>query len=113
MSRHDGTHHFWVQRLTAIALVPILIWFVYSVVAHAGASHAEFTMWAARPLNAALIVLALGALFWHSMLGLQVVVEDYIHHAPLKFATLLILKTAHAVLGLAAVYAVLRIALGA
>jgi succinate dehydrogenase / fumarate reductase, membrane anchor subunit len=60
-----------------------------------------------------LLVVALGALFWHSMLGLQVVVEDYIHNAPLKLATLIFLKFAHLVLGLAAVYAVLRIGLGA
>lgn len=110
---HDGTHHFWVQRLTAVALVPLMVWLVVAVVANTGASHAEFTAWVARPLNAVLLLVALGALFWHSMLGLQVVVEDYIHAASLKLATLIVLKFAHLVLGLAAVYAVLRIGLGA
>ncbi len=111
-SAHDGTHHFWVQRLTAVALVPLLVWLVWSVASLSGASHVEFTAWVERPLNAVLLVVALGALFWHSMLGLQVVVEDYIHSAPIKLATLIILKFAHLGLGLAAIYAVLRIGLG-
>ena len=112
-SAHDGTHHFWVQRLTALALVPLLIWLVWSVASLAGTSHAEFTAWVARPLNAVLLVIALVALFWHSMLGLQIVIEDYLHHAPTKLAVLIILKFAHLGLGVAAVYAVLRIGLGA
>ncbi|MEX0900207.1 MAG: succinate dehydrogenase, hydrophobic membrane anchor protein [Gammaproteobacteria bacterium] len=112
-SAHDGTHHFWVQRLTAVLLAPLLVWLVWSVVSLAGVSHVGFTEWVARPLNAVLLLISLGALFWHSMLGLQVVVEDYVHNAPLKLATLVILKFAHLVLGLAAVYAVLRIGLGA
>ncbi len=113
MSRHDGTRHFLAQRLTAVALVPLLGWLVWSVVSLTGASHAEFTAWVARPLNAVFLVVALVALFWHSMLGLQVVVEDYLHHAPTKRATLIILTFAHLGLGVAAVYAVLRIGLGA
>ena len=82
------------------------------VAALAGSSHAEFTAWVARPFNAIALIITLVALFWHSMLGLQVVVEDYIHNAPLKLATLIALKFAHVVLGGVAVYSVLQIGLG-
>ena len=112
VAAHDGTHHFWVQRLTAVALLPLLAWLVWSVAALAGASHLEFTGWVARPFNAIALIITLVALFWHSMLGLQVVVEDYIHNAPLKLATLIALKFAHVVLGGVAVYSVLQIGLG-
>jgi len=111
-SAKDGTGHFWAQRLTAIALVPLLIWFVASVVGLSGMTYTEVAAWFESPLNATLFVILLLSLAWHSMLGLQVIVEDYLHHAGLKMAVLITLKFAHILLAVAAIYAVLRIGIG-
>ena len=111
-SAHDGTHHFWVQRLTAVALVPLLVWLVVSVVGLTDASHGGFVAWVATPLNSMLLVIALVALFWHSMLGVQVVIEDYVHHAGAKLVLLIGSKFAHVFLAAAAIFAVLRITFG-
>ena len=62
-SAHDGTHHFWVQRLTAVALVPLLVWLVVSVVGLTDASYDGFTAWVAAPLNSVLLTIALVAMF--------------------------------------------------
>ena len=111
-SAHDGTHHFWVQRLTAVALLPLLVWLVVSIVRLTDASHDAFVAWAASPLNSMLLLIALVALFWHSMLGVQVVIEDYVHHAGAKLVLLVGSKFAHVFLCAAAVLAALRIAFG-
>lgn len=111
-SARDGTHHFWTQRLTGLALVPLLIWFVAALVALAGAPHAEVVAWIGRPFNALVLLFAIVALAWHSMLGLQVVVEDYVHTGWLKLAILIALTFAHLALGAAAAFAVLRIGYG-
>ncbi|MFN2300880.1 MAG: succinate dehydrogenase, hydrophobic membrane anchor protein [Gammaproteobacteria bacterium] len=108
-SAKDGTHHFWTQRLTGLALVPLLIWFVASLVALVGAPYIEVVAWIARPFNALVLLLAIVALSWHSMLGLQVVVEDYVHTGWLKLTILITLTFAHVALGAAAAFAVLRI----
>ena len=109
-SAKEGTHHWLLQRITAIALVPLTLWFAFSVACLAGAPYAQFTGWLASPLNTALLVLFLVSLFWHSMLGVQVVVEDYVHAEFLKVGTLIVLKLAHIALGVATILAVLRIA---
>lgn len=111
-SAHDGTHHFWVQRLTAVALVPLLVWLVVSVVGLTDASYDGFTAWVAAPLNSVLLTIALVAMFWHSQLGLQVVIEDYVHHAGAKLILLVGSKFAHIFLAAAGIFAVLRIAFG-
>lgn len=111
-SAQEGTHHWWLQRLTAIALVPLCIWFVAALVGLTGAPHAEVAAWIGAPVNVVLLVLFVALLFWHSMLGIQVVIEDYVHSGWLKLATLVALKLAHALLAIAAIYAVLRIGLG-
>lgn len=103
-----ATGHFWAQRLTAVALVPLSLWFVFQVVTLAGASHAQAAAWLVVPLNAVLMLLLLGALIWHSMLGLQVVVEDYVHTAWVKLTVLGALKFAHFVVGVVAVVAIAR-----
>jgi succinate dehydrogenase / fumarate reductase, membrane anchor subunit len=89
-SAKEGVQHWWVQRLTAIALVPLGIWFVASVVRLAGADHAAITQWLGSPITLGALSLTLIAAFYHAVLGLQVVVEDYIH-APFAKHTLIIL----------------------
>ena len=111
-SAHDGTHHFWVQRLTAVALIPLTVWFVVSVIMLAGASHEEVAAWLARPVPAILMVLLVVATFHHAQLGLQVVIEDYVHQPALRLASLILVKLGAAALGFAAVFAVLKLAFG-
>lgn len=111
-SAKEGTGHFLAQRLTALALAPLLVWFIASVVGLVGATHAEIVAWLSQPVSSVLFVVMLVVLFWHSMLGMQVIVEDYIHNTGLKFAVLVGLKFGHVLLAVAAVWAVLRIAFG-
>lgn len=109
-SAKDGTHHWIMQRITAVALVPLTIWFVFNAVALAGAGYAEAAGWLASPLNAVLMLLLIAATFHHLQLGLQVVVEDYVHGEGKKIAALLAIKLAAFALATAGVFAVLKVA---
>lgn len=109
----DGTGHWWMQRLTAIALVPLVVWFVASVVSLAGVGQGELKAWLANPLAALLMVLFLGTGFYHLKLGLQVVIEDYVQGGPAKLALLIVNTFACVLLAGASILAVLKLALGA
>lgn len=111
-SAKEGVQHFWVQRVSAVALVPLSLWFVFSaaqlqVLDYQGVKH-----WVSSPSVAVMLVLFIPTLLYHSMLGLQVVVEDYVGGEGAKLVTLLVLKFAHAVVAVAGVFAVLKVALG-
>jgi succinate dehydrogenase / fumarate reductase membrane anchor subunit len=112
-SAKDGTAHWWAQRMTALALIPLTIWFVASVAALAGADHAAFVQWIGSPIVATLMILLVVATFHHAQLGIQVVIEDYVHNEPAKIAMIVGVKGTAVVLGVAAIVAVLRIAVGA
>jgi len=107
---HNGTHHWWSQRLTAIALLPLLLWFAVSMTSLATAGYAAVTMWLRAPVNAILMLALIAALFHHMQLGLQVVVEDYVHGHARKFILLLIIKYGAALLAISAAFAVLKVA---
>lgn len=109
---HGGTHHWWMQRLTSVALVPLVSWFAVAMVALAGANHATAAAWLARPFNAVLTLILIVALFHHMQLGLQVVVEDYVHGRGRKFATLIVVKFIAVMLAVGAAFAVLKVAVG-
>jgi succinate dehydrogenase / fumarate reductase membrane anchor subunit len=109
-SAKEGTHHWWMQRITAIALIPLGIWFVVSLIYLAGADHAVVSAWLANPLTAVLMLLLIIAVFHHLHLGVQVVIEDYIHGEAAKMACLIGLKLASFALGTAAAFAVLKVA---
>lgn len=111
-SAKDGTGHWWAQRITAVALVPLSLWFVISVVALLGANHATFKAWLGTPGNATMMVLLLIATFYHAQLGLQVVIEDYVHGEAVKLASLIGIKLAAVILGVFAIVAVLNVAVG-
>lgn len=110
-SAKDGVAHWWAQRVTALALVPLTLWFVFGIVALAGAPQAVVRAWIAHPVNTVLLVLLVAATFHHLTLGVQVVIEDYIKQEGRKLALLLAVKAMAALFGLAGVLAVLGIAL--
>jgi succinate dehydrogenase / fumarate reductase membrane anchor subunit len=111
-SAKEGVNHWWMQRLTAVALVPLTLWFVASLMVVARADYAQVVEWVRQPLNTAVLVALLIAVFYHAVLGLQVVLEDYIHNEGSKIIYLVVMKLAMALLGVTAVFSVLRIAFG-
>lgn len=111
-SAKDGTRHWWAQRLTAIALVPLTVWFVVNIVALIGADRPAVVGWLGSPVTAVLMVLMVGATFHHAQLGLQVVIEDYVHGEGVKLALIVLVKFAALALAVAAIFAVLKIAFG-
>jgi succinate dehydrogenase / fumarate reductase membrane anchor subunit len=105
-----GTHHWWMQRVTSIALLPLTIWLVFSLAAMPGSTWQEATAWIARPFNAVLLLAFLAAAFHHTASGLQVVIEDYVRGEAARLAGLLVMKGVCVLLWLTATLAVLRIA---
>ncbi|MCK6451623.1 MAG: succinate dehydrogenase, hydrophobic membrane anchor protein [Alphaproteobacteria bacterium] len=110
-SAKDGTHHWWLQRLTAVALVPLTLWFVVGVIGHVGADQAAVKAWMGSPIQAALMIAFVAVAFHHGQLGMQVVIEDYVHAEGWKIAGIVAVKLASAILALAAIVSVLRLAL--
>lgn len=111
-SAKEGVEHWWAQRLTAIALVPLALWFVSSVIGLVGADLETVQGWVSLPLPAILLILLLIATFYHTFLGLQVVIEDYVHGEFAKLALLIILRLLCFGFAVAGMFAVLSIALG-
>ena len=111
-SAKSGVHHWWMQRLTAVALVPLCIWLVAGLVNVAGADHATASAWLSQPLTAVMMILLLTAMFYHSMLGVQVVIEDYVHGEFSKLASLVVVKFAHLALAAVSIFSVLKVAFG-
>jgi len=109
-SAKSGSHHWWMQRVTSIALLPLTVWFILSLASSAGMSHAEATAWIGSPLNAVLLLALIGLTFHHIAAGLQVVIEDYVRRDGARIAALLAVQGGCWLLGLAAALAVLRIA---
>ena len=111
-SAKSGAEHWWAQRWTAVALVPLVVWFVIALIAHIGAGYEATRAWIGQPLTAGLFILLLLVTFWHAVLGLQVVIEDYVHHEGQKIVSLLLVKGLAALLAVVSVISVLRISLG-
>lgn len=109
----DGTSHWWGQRVSAIALLILGVWFAFLLATMSGFSHAEAVAAIGRPINSVLLLLLSVTLGYHSYLGIQVVIEDYVHAPGLKMSMLLISRFAHVALVAAAVFAVLKIGLNA
>jgi succinate dehydrogenase / fumarate reductase membrane anchor subunit len=110
-SARAGTHHWWMQRVTSLALLPLTIWFVISVIGLAGASYGETLAFIGAPINAVLMLALVAATFHHMASGLQVVVEDYVRGELRRMGLILLIKGGCALMALACVFAVLRIAL--
>ena len=93
-SAKEGVAHWWVQRVTALLLIPLVIWFVISLLGHIGGDRAAVILWLGQPFTYGLMLVLLGAAFWHAALGLQVVIEDYVHGEAAKLVLILLSKGA-------------------
>jgi succinate dehydrogenase / fumarate reductase membrane anchor subunit len=110
-SSQSGVGHWWTQRVTAAALVMLLVWFVITVLGLLHADYATALATVAKPWNALLLIVLLVTMFWHAVLGLQVVIEDYVHTRWKEVLSLVLIKFLAVLGALASVLAVLRIAL--
>jgi succinate dehydrogenase / fumarate reductase membrane anchor subunit len=111
-SAKEGVQHWWLQRLSAVLLVPLALWFVAGVVCHTGADHQAVHAWLGQPLTFGLMALFLGASFYHAQLGLQVVIEDYVRGEACKIALIVLVKLSSLALALAVLVALMVIAFG-
>ena len=111
-SAKQGVHHWWLQRLTSVALVPLTVWFVVSLLALPSLDHATVAAWERQGSTSLLLILLVLVGTWHSQLGVRVVVEDYVPSPGARTVTLTLIAFAHALLGAAGIFAVLKVALG-
>jgi len=111
-SAKEGTGHWWAQRVTAIALIPLTLWFFFSLLLLPGLDYGTVRSWLSFPISSFLAVLAVAVLAYHSYLGTTVVIEDYVHAPGMKVLCLLLLRFVHVLFGGAGVFSVLRIAFG-
>jgi succinate dehydrogenase / fumarate reductase membrane anchor subunit len=112
-SAKEGVHHWWMQRVTAIALVPLVLWFVVAVISLVGADRAAMVTWMHNPMAAVFMILLLIATFYHLALGLQVVIEDYVHGEATRLVTLVVMRFLCIVFVMRGIFAVLKLALAA
>ncbi len=115
-SAKDGTGHWWAQRVSSVALGPLMLWLVWSLVQMARAGGADYLAvvdWVSVPFNTVALLLLVPTLLYHSHLGVQVVIEDYIHADGVKVVALLAQKFIHAAFAVAGILAILRLSLGA
>ena len=111
-SAKSGVHHFWVQRLTAVALIPLVIWFAVSLVMLSGADYGMARAWIGSPVVMVLLILTIVIGLQHGQLGIQVVIEDYVHNDGVKLALIVGVKFIAVLFGLAATVAIMRIGFG-
>jgi succinate dehydrogenase / fumarate reductase membrane anchor subunit len=112
-SAKEGVEHWWAQRVTALALVPLALWFVIAVIELAGADRALFVDWVRHPMSAVLLVLLLIATFYHGALGLQVVIEDYVENETARLGLLIVMRLAAILFAVRGILAVLKLTLAA
>jgi succinate dehydrogenase / fumarate reductase membrane anchor subunit len=109
---HDGVAHWWAQRLTGIALVPLTLWFVWAMTGLLGADLAAMKAWMGTGQNAVLLILLIVSGMHHAQLGLQVVIEDYVHTESTKTVSLILIKLGAVLLGVLNIFAVLKLTFG-
>jgi succinate dehydrogenase / fumarate reductase membrane anchor subunit len=110
-SAGEGVGHWWLQRVTAIALIPLTVWFAIGLLGHSLQSYEAMRGWLGQPWVAVFTILLVITLSWHSRLGVQVVIEDYVHGKVAKNTLLLLFTFVHVVAAVAAIFAVLLLAL--
>jgi len=112
-SAKDGTHHFWVQRVSALALTPLVLWFGLSVASLPNASYDSVVQWLDSPFNVVMLVSFLIAGFYHGALGLQVIIEDYIAKEGVRIASIIAVQLISFFFAALGIFAALKISLGA
>ena len=112
-SAKEGAEHWWMQRLSAVALIPLGLWFSFALGAMDQLDYSSVVEFVRYPVNSILLVLALITLTYHSQLGVQVVAEDYVHSSSLKIITIVAVSFAHILVAVAGIFAILKVALGA
>ena len=110
-STREGVHHWWAQRMSAVALLPLSLWFVYSLISLTGSDYETFRAWAGEFGNSVFLVLLVVTMFHHAQLGLQVVIEDYVHSEIWKMGMLLFVKYGTVLFAASAIFAVLKISI--
>jgi succinate dehydrogenase / fumarate reductase, membrane anchor subunit len=110
-SAKSGVEHWWAERVSAVALVPLTLWFVASIIAHTASDYAGLIAWLRRPYVSVLMIALLIALFYHAALGLRVILEDY-RRSWTKFAGIVFIQLGCSSLAIAGIIATLRIAFG-
>lgn len=110
-SSREATSHWWAQRLTSVALLPLVLWFAYSAIGFVDADHLTVLAWLGDHVNAVLMILLVVTLFYHADLGLKVIIEDYVHREGLKIVLIFALHGAAIVLATTSVIAVVRLML--
>ncbi|MDQ2803260.1 MAG: succinate dehydrogenase, hydrophobic membrane anchor protein [Pseudomonadota bacterium] len=108
---HAGSGHWWAQRVTSLALAPLALWFIASVIRLEGANRADMVAWLHEPVPLVLVLCLIVAMFWHMDLGLRVVIEDYVHREPAHLALLLIQRGMCVVAAIFCLVAALRLGL--
>jgi len=111
-SARSGTHHWWQQRLTAVALVPLGLWFIWAILGIDATEHAAVVRWLREPVTVVLLVLFLVALLHHAQLGMQTVIEDYVEPEWQKIACIVVVKFLAVFAGLASIVALCFVSLG-
>ncbi|MEQ9478681.1 MAG: succinate dehydrogenase, hydrophobic membrane anchor protein [Algiphilus sp.] len=109
----QGTHHWYVQRISAVAMLPLMLWLIFAIAGLAGSDHGAVAEWVASPVNTTLLVILVATMFYHALLGTQVVIEDYLHHEGAKMAVLIATRFALIVGSVIGVVAVLKTSFGA
>ncbi|MFQ5622805.1 MAG: succinate dehydrogenase, hydrophobic membrane anchor protein [Paracoccaceae bacterium] len=112
-SAHDGVHHFWVQRVTAVALIPLTVFFVFPFAGALGSGHEAVLATYRNGWNAFIAISFVAVSLYHLKLGLQVIIEDYVHSKPLRLTCLLANIILNGAFGIAGVFAIAKIAFGA
>jgi succinate dehydrogenase / fumarate reductase, membrane anchor subunit len=110
-SAKSGAVHWWMQRITSLALIPLTLWFLCAMVRMIGATREDVVSWMAGPLPIVLMIALVIATFHHLQAGLQVVIEDYVHHDWLRIGSVLLAKGLSVLLALACIVSVLRLGL--
>ena len=111
-SAKQGTHHWWYQRVTAVLLIPLSLWFMVTLLSMLSMDHAVVSQWLHSPVNAALLIALIISLFYHAQLGMQVVIEDYITSEWQKIACIILVKFLALFAGLVSTLAIVKVFLG-